>query len=567
MVRVTGRNILAPNTTAVVGNPVMGTTILLGLTACANITISNSSLDSTQLECVVTEMESGCYDVDVIVDERGFASLGSSTLTHGPLRNASLDQSAYPRLCLSAEANSVSPTNGSTAGGTHITITGSGFSNFVSLVSVMVGSTPCDVTTTSLREISCVTRSSSDGDETVSIVINGVTASSSVQFTYSLAKTPVINAINSSMDLNGGEIIRLEGSGFGTSSDDVNIQLLKPEQMFGLGSDTMCAITNHSSTLITCATPTLSAGSYTAKVHVRGSGLSQESTVGSATVTYSLSVSSFTPTSVGHAGGATLTINGTGFPQGTDPAPVITVCGASCTVEGPMTTTSLSCLLGPSGTISLMSSLSCPVTVSYRGLVANSTDHFIFNSSLTPSLDSFSPTVGGTGGGTTITLMGSGFIPPDKVGGVLTQDDIIVTMDTAICNWYNLTGVPLPNDTTITCRTSQHRTTPQAEVKVFVRQKGFALPANDIARYSYIDLWSSRFTWGGQDPPREGESVHIRAGQTVYFDTNTPVLNLVLIEGALIFEDSQDVHFQAKYIFINNGKLQVSRADECSQIC
>ena len=72
-------------------------------------------------------------------------------------------------------------------------------------------------------------------------------------------------------------------------------------------------------------------------------------------------------------------------------------------------------------------------------------------------------------------------------------------------------------------------------------------------------MWSSRFTWGGDEPPGEGELVIIGESQTVYFDTETPILKgIIIIGGALIFDDSQDVHLRAEYIIIaGNGRLQI----------
>jgi hypothetical protein len=40
-------------------------------------------------------------------------------------------------------------------------------------------------------------------------------------------------------------------------------------------------------------------------------------------------------------------------------------------------------------------------------------------------------------------------------------------------------------------------------------------PMNTPCRYLYIDLWSRRTTWGGNAPPREGDSVFIPEGNTV----------------------------------------------------
>ena len=72
-------------------------------------------------------------------------------------------------------------------------------------------------------------------------------------------------------------------------------------------------------------------------------------------------------------------------------------------------------------------------------------------------------------------------------------------------------------------------------------------------------MWSSRFTWGGNEPPSEGEVVVISQSQIVYFDTQTPVLKgIIILGGSLIFDDNQDVHLRAEYIIIaSNGTIQV----------
>ena len=62
-------------------------------------------------------------------------------------------------------------------------------------------------------------------------------------------------------------------------------------------------------------------------------------------------------------------------------------------------------------------------------------------------------------------------------------------------------------------------------------------------------------------PPQEGEIAVIGPSQTIYFDTETPVLKGLIIQGgSLIFDDNQDVHLKAEYIIItDNGKLQIGQ--------
>ena len=77
--------------------------------------------------------------------------------------------------------------------------------------------------------------------------------------------------------------------------------------------------------------------------------------------------------------------------------------------------------------------------------------------------------------------------------------------------------------------------------------------------FQYIDLWSSQWTWGGEEPPESGTLVVVENQVTIYLDIETPILRVLIIDNAtLVFEDSQDVTLNAEYIIlINGGRLQV----------
>ena len=51
------------------------------------------------------------------------------------------------------------------------------------------------------------------------------------------------------------------------------------------------------------------------------------------------------------------------------------------------------------------------------------------------------------------------------------------------------------------------------------------------AKFEYVDLWSSPYTWGGKSPPENGTLVVIQKGQTVVLDTDTNYLKMLLIKG------------------------------------
>ena len=508
----------------------------------------------------MADYELGSYSVDVHVSDKGLASLSPSQLVYGPVRNASVAASTYPQVLLSSQASSISPTAGSMEGGTLLTIAGSGFTFFTSRVTVSLGTVPCDVVTATLSEITCRSGASLVAMDTtvpLSVLINNTPASTSVMYSYATTATPTITSLSPGTNLNGGETIEIVGTGFGTVASDLTVQILEQDEtfMFSGAMGVTCTVTVATDTSISCTTPTLSAGTYRAVVHVSGHGLARELSADVAMVTYALSVSSLTPDEGGHGGGLELTIEGNGFPTdtvGSISAVTIAVWTVGCRNVQSVSSTQIKCTVDPSGTAPT-ADIGSQVVVSYRG-IDTAPVTFTYKAGLTAKLASVTPLVGGTGGGTMVTITGTELLPM----GVTTpaEDDVIVTIDSAVCRWHSVVGVAPPTATLITCRTSQHTTAPQAEVKVFIKNKGFALTSAPIY-YRYIDLWSSSYTWGGLDPPKEGESVHIRAGQSVFLDTNTPVLNLVVIEGALLFYDEQNVHFQAKYIFISGGRLQV----------
>ncbi len=113
------------------------------------------------------------------------------------------------------------------------------------------------------------------------------------------------------------------------------------------------------------------------------------------------------------------------------------------------------------------------------------------------------------------------------------------------------------SSTTITCLTGSYSGSfIQAIVIVKLTNNGNAISS---AQFQYINLWSSPWTWGGVGPPEAGTLVVIDSGQTIYFDTTTPILKALVIENAsLIFDDNQDVALNTEYILVvDGGVLQV----------
>jgi hypothetical protein len=81
--------------------------------------------------------------------------------------------------------------------------------------------------------------------------------------------------------------------------------------------------------------------------------------------------------------------------------------------------------------------------------------------------------------------------------------------------------------------------------------------------FQYVSAWSSDTTWSGEFAPMEGESIYVPAGLNLLVDIDsTPLLNAVIVEGGLTFapHPTDATHkrtFDARYIFVNKGKMEV----------
>lgn len=515
------------------------------------------------ISCTVPNYESNYYHVDLHVQGKGFASVQPTPLSPGIIRNSTFlasQTSSYPHVFLEGAVTSLSPSSGSILGGSELTLGGTGFSISPDRVAVMIGGVPCDITSSSHSEIRCTTGPSrspnADTTEGVRVTVNGFPVSTMLLFTYSLGMTPVISSLSLQHTV-GGENITIAGSRFGRHPQVQIVPSLDSFAGFQAGDECVVAAPS-SDTEIICTLPVKPAGSYHVLVIVERQGYARADTAAGADVTYDLSVTDFSPQTGGYGGGVVLTVSGHGFPtsqQGsTDDGINITLCGIPCSVLA-STLSSLTCVLSSSRPQhSSNSTLLCNLTLQHNSVTAISSQAFEFTDVLTPRLTSIAPTIGGTAGGTLVTVVGTGLLPPGVASSnQLSGADVIVTIDGVLCDWTSSTV----NDTVIECRTGSHRTTLVARVEVTVRSKGKAEHEGDPVTFEYIDLWSSQFTWGGEDLPALGDSVYIKTGQTVFLDISPPELNLLLIEGALLFNDEQDLHLQAKYIFINNGTLQV----------
>uniref|UniRef100_H2YQB4 Polycystic kidney and hepatic disease 1 (autosomal recessive)-like 1 n=1 Tax=Ciona savignyi TaxID=51511 RepID=H2YQB4_CIOSA len=470
-------------------------TITVGTQNCAV-----SMITDTMVKCGVGRFAAGNNNIVVHV-----AGKADSTISNPPLMY------------------SITPNQGSIEGGTLITISGNGFVS--EGLSVSVGDNDCRVTMVTFGSIVCTTVAHYAASTDVVVTSQGI-AFPTMSYDYAAMSTPRVFTATPSEGL-PGEQIALAGSGFGTVVAGTIVTL----------GGVLCNVTAVTDTQIDCTLGSRHGGTAPIKVNIAGKG---DATV-TATFKYTFGVLAVSPIQGSYGGGQQMTISGQGF----SPQSIVKVCSAVCEVQS-TTSTSITCLT-PSNANSNDATTLCSVSITNGdGSVTNSAQ-YEYATLVTPVISSVSPAFGGTGGGTRITIAGSGFKPGSGTP--------IVTIDGSPC------VVKSSTDDSIICVTEAHQESKKTKVQVSVGTLGIA--TQDNADYVYMDKWSSRLTWGGMNPPVASDLVIIKEGQTILLDTDTPVLKMLLIQGGKLIFDEKDVTLKSENILITDkGLLQIGTEKE-----
>ena len=466
-----------------------------------------SSVTSTSISFEVPALPAGNFNVIVNVDGQG-----NSVSSLGKLQSNMV-------------VSSVNPATGSINGGQLITITGSGFCTSEGSTSVNIGGGSCEVSNVTPGSITCTTTTGADGSATVAVESCSVTATG--DYTYSSSQSPEITSITPT-SASGPVSLTIVGSNLGSSA------------LVTVGDHT-CTVTSGSESSVSCELSALPGGEYAVSILNADVGLSNmdikfESNLNIATVS---------PSSGSFGGGSLILINGTGFDNSNNP--IVSICSGICSIVS-VTTSAIQCLSPASSNSGATEE--CDVTVTQDSGSITSSNAFTYDRSLTPTVDSVSPLRGGTGGGTKITISGSGFAATGNA----------VQIDGSICDIEN------ESSTEITCYTNHHNGAIESPVIVDVPTRGYADYSDEAAAtFYYIDRWSSIWTWGGTGTPMEGEYIVITNGQTILLDESTPTLKFLLIKGGTLMFDREnpEIELNTEYILIvEGGKLEIGTEEE-----
>jgi len=139
----------------------------------------------------------------------------------------------------------------------------------------------------------------------------------------------------------------------------------------------------------------------------------------------------------------------------------------------------------------------------------------------TAKITEITPMTASPAGGENITINGINFGTDASLVSILI-DGIACTVNTI-------------TNTQIECQVGARPTIPSANTfEVKIDQNRVPVTCDN---FTYAFRWSDPATWGGDIPPIDGDTVYVPKGMVLLVDQSTPKLQIIVVEGAIIFED------------------------------
>lgn len=239
-------------------------------------------------------------------------------------------------------------------------------------------------------------------------------------FIYGRDLNPMATSITPTI-VSNGDSVTITGSGF-------SIVALENIVKFG---DVSCDVTTSIATMITCTLGVGQVGQKALNIEVLNYGIATISD--DLFINYTMSLAHVMPTSGSVAGGTIITVTGYGFLQQRDTCPMtsnatlcsdwiisVDISGQNCSLIS-ANSTDITCRT-PMGSVG-----AADVTVTATCCQDNSLEFtntivggFSYNSSVTATVTSISPTSGSAAGGDSVTITGSGFVTIETNSSLVT---------------------------------------------------------------------------------------------------------------------------------------------------
>ncbi len=350
------------------------------------------------------------------VTPAGAAGPASVTITNPDAQSATATN-GFTYGAPAPTVSSVSPASGPLAGGTAVTVMGTGFQSSVSgQAAVSIGGAACTgVQVVSGSRIVCTTPSGSAVGPANVVVTNPDSQIGTLSngFTY-MGAAPTVTAIAPASGPNsGGTAVTVSGTNF------------YPGAIVTVGGNNATTVTIASSTAIACVTPSVAPAIGPQNVVVTNPD-SQSATLsgGFNALGPTPTLATVSPASGTTGGGTLVTLTGTNFAGGA----TVTFAGALASSVTVASTTTITCLTpaGTAGTATI-------VVTNVDGQSATLASAYTYVTG--PSIASVSPNSGPAAGGTLVTITGTNFAggATVTVGGSLATTVTVASTTTITC--------------------------------------------------------------------------------------------------------------------------------------
>src|SRR5581483_4364617 len=306
---------------------------------------------------------------------------------------------------------SVSPGAGRAAGGTTVTLTGTGF---LTATGVRFGATSASFAVDSDTQITATAPAHSAGTVDVTVSSSSGTSSTGAADTFTYDTTPTVTAVSPSAgNAGGGDVVTVTGTGFLTATS------------VSFGGVVGSSLTVDSDTSLTVTAPSGVASSTPVDIVVTNTaGSSATTSADHYTYDGTPAVTSVSPAFGALAGGTIVTVHGTGFLTATGlHFGANAATGVTIVSDTQLTATAPAQSSG--GVVDVT------VTNAAGTSPTGASDHFTYDG--TPTVSAVSPAIGNAAGGSTVTVTGTGFLTATGVKfGTTSATGVTIVSDTQL---------------------------------------------------------------------------------------------------------------------------------------